>query len=121
MCLLPFPIAVKNESPLPESGCYGAYLPKSTLWKGEGGGMKTELTVYFFEDEEKVLKDVNYDFKVITPNVVMEIVHKYWTMKGEDGKYIPKFKHVTEKKADIRVKFRSKYKKKPYYLNSRFM
>ena len=78
--------------------------------------MKTELTVYFFEHKDRVLEHVYYDFEVLTPRVVMEIVNKYWTIKGEDGKYVPKFKHVTERKADIRVQFRGKYKKEAILL-----
>ena len=70
--------------------------------------MKKELKVYFFEDKDNVLKYLHYYYKPLTPDVVMEIVNKYWKLEGEDEKYIPKFVHVHEKCADVRVEFKSK-------------
>ena len=64
--------------------------------------------MYFFDGHESILEGQHYNKKPLTPDVVMEIVNKYWKMQGEDGKYIPRFEHVYEKMdADIRVKFKS--------------
>ena len=109
MCSLPGLFTTSDDSTQDiECDSYGAYLPTNTLWKGEGGQMKKELKVYFFEDKDNVLKYLHYYYKPLTPDVVMEIVNKYWKLEGEDEKYIPKFVHVHENCADVRVEFRSK-------------
>ena len=110
MCL-PFFTTSLNKSRQPDTECYAAYLPEDTLWKGEGETLKKKLTVYFFEDEnDNVLQDIYYKYEPLTPDVIMEIVHKYWKIEGEDEKYIPKFERVmNHRKADIRVRFTSMY------------
>ena len=86
-----------------ECDCYGAYLPTNTLWKGEGGQIKRELKVYFFGDKDKVLEDVLYNHEPLTPDVVMDIVTKYWQI---DEECVPNFVRVYERNdADIRVQF----------------
>ena len=70
--------------------------------------MKKELTVYFFEDTDNVLKNLHYKYNPLTPEVIMKIVQNNWKIEGEHGKYVPKFVHVEVPQADIRVKFSGK-------------